>query len=214
MRLAQRDPATREALRRLQVAMRAAAKVFQSAEYIEELKRSKKQQEQALERLAEQIREALRATGDELTARGLAAPKTLEDWEHLGRVIEIPFETIRSGDYTLRDVYVMALAWLDRQAILRRGAIGKGAERDSRPAQSPRKFTVTALRELTGLKNAALHRYAELAEVCTPRRGQRNFCYSVADVRKILNAIVANTSEEPLVAQCRTALRRLPEITE
>lgn len=128
LRLAERDPETREVLRRFQVAMRAAAKVFQSAECIEELKHSKKRQEQALERLAEQIRAALRATGDELAARGLSAPKRLEDWEHLARVVEMPFETIRSGDYTLRDVYVMALAWLDRQAILRRGAIGKGVE--------------------------------------------------------------------------------------
>lgn len=214
MRLAQRDPATREVLRRLQVAMRAVAKVFQSAEFIEELKRSKKQQEQALEGLAEQIREALRATGDELAARGLTAPKTLEDWEHLARVIEMPFETIRSGDYTLRDVYVMALAWLDRQAILRRTATGKGAKQNGRPAESSRKFTVAALRELTGLKNTALNSYAKLAEVETPRKGQRNYRYSVEDVRRILNAIIAHSSEKALLARCRTALHNLPEITE
>jgi hypothetical protein len=208
------DPAAREALRQFQVAMRAAAKVFQSAEFIEELKQSKRRQEQALEGLAEQIRAALLAAGDELTARGLAAPKTLEDWEHLARVIEMPFETIRSDDYTLRDVYVMALAWLDRQAILRRGAIGKGAEEDSRPAQSPRKFTVAALRELTGLKNTAVNKYAKLAEVETPRQGQRNYRYSADDVRRILNFIIAHSSEKALLARCRTALRSLPEITE
>lgn len=120
MRMAERDPATREALRRFQAGMRAAAAYFQSEEFRQELGRDRRSQQEAIEKLADQIRQTMRATGDELAARGLKAPETLEDWEHLARIVEMPFETIRSGNYTFSDVYTMALAWIDRQHLKER----------------------------------------------------------------------------------------------
>jgi hypothetical protein len=214
MRAVERDPAARAALRRVQHRLRTVAEAFQLQEFRRELEQSRRIQQATIARIAEQIRQALSASGQDLAALGLPAPTTLEEWEHLAHVVEMPFETVRSGDYTLRDVYVMALAWLDRQAILRRTTIALGAEHDGRPAQSSRKFTVAALRDLTGLRNAALNRYAKLAGVRTPRRGERIFCYSLADVRRILDAIITHSSEKALLAHCRTALRSLQEITE
>ena len=75
-------------------------------------------------------------------------------------------------------------------------------------------FTVATLREMTGLENTALNRYAKLAEVTTPRRVQRNFRYSRTDAQTILETITANTGEDALRAKCQIALRNLQQITE
>ncbi len=74
-------------------------------------------------------------------------------------------------------------------------------------------YTVAALREMTGLENTALNRYAKLAGVRTPQRGERNYRYTAADVRAILEAILANASEDQLRTRCKAALQGLPEIT-
>lgn len=206
MRALERDPAAQAALRRVQRQLRAIAEAFRSLES----ERSKRERQAAVERLAEEVRQALRDAGDELTARGLPTPKTLEEWEHLARVIEMPFDTVRAGDYTLRDVFVMALAWLDRQKIIR-GRIAAGTTTEVGPEKSARTFTVAALRDLIGLRNTALNKYAKLAGVETPRRGQRNFQYGAADVRRILDAIITYSSEEVLVARCQAALREIAE---
>jgi hypothetical protein len=209
MRTVERDPAARAALRRVQLRLGAITKAFQSLG----LEQSQKSQQAAIARLAEHVRQALRDTGDELAARDLPTPTTLEDWEHLARIIEMPFDTIRSGDYTLRDVYVMALAWLDRQKILRGLASTVGASADRGGRKSERTFTVAALLEWSDLSNTALNKYAKLAGVRTPRRGQRNFRYSWADARKILETIIAEASDRRIRDKCRVALQNPPKIT-
>lgn len=75
-------------------------------------------------------------------------------------------------------------------------------------------YTVAALRDLTGLENSALNRYAKTANVTTPRRGERDFKYALADVRAILETIIASTAEDKLRDRCKSALRNLPEIAE
>lgn len=75
-------------------------------------------------------------------------------------------------------------------------------------------FTVAALRDMTGLGNNALNRYAKTANVTTPRRGERDFRYTLADVRAILQTIIASTAEDKLRDQCKSALRNLPEIAD
>lgn len=220
MRMAERDPSAREALRRYQEHVRAAATYFQSAEFRRDLERDRREHQEAIEKLAEQIRQSIRATGDELTARGFKAPQTLEEWEHLARIVEMPFETIRSGDYTFSDVYVMALAWIDRQKL--REHVGKQVSHKSveqRPTEVeeaspiPRTYTVASLREMTTLGNTALNEYAKKAGVTTPGRGQKNFRYNVADVRKILRVIIEGTTETRVLTRCQAALSRL-EITK
>lgn len=78
----------------------------------------------AWERIGPKIKETLdviRANhafaSDVLDRLDFGRPKSLEDWEHLARVIEIPYDIIKSGTFTLKDVYDYALAWADRQQI-------------------------------------------------------------------------------------------------
>lgn len=75
-------------------------------------------------------------------------------------------------------------------------------------------YSVAALRDMTGLGNNALNRYAKTANVTTPRRGERDFKYTLADVRAILESIIASTAEDKLRDRCKSALRNLPEIAE
>lgn len=75
-------------------------------------------------------------------------------------------------------------------------------------------FTVAALGKMTRLGNQTLNKYAKQAGVTTPRRGQRNFRYSGADVRKILETIIATTNEERLRKGCQAALNNLEEIAK
>ena len=148
-RLAESDPATREALQRVQQRLRAIAEVFQSPDFQKDLQRSKREQREAIEQLVEEIRSVLLATGDELTAGGLTAPQTLEDWDHLARVVKMPFETVRSGDFTLRDVYVMALAWIERQRVRARIA-RRAAPNETRPAEAQTKPDAAAQADREG----------------------------------------------------------------
>lgn len=220
MRMAERDPATREALRRFQAGMRAAAAYFQSEEFRQELERDRRGQWEAIEKLADRVRQTIRAMGDELSARGIKAPQTLEEWEHLARIVEMPFETIRSGNYTFSDVYTMALAWIDRQQLKERIAdqasrkpVEPRTTEANESAPTLRTYTVAALREMTALGNTALNEYAKKAGVTTPGRGQKNFRYGAADVRKILRVIIEGTTEKRVLTRCQAALLRL-EITK
>jgi hypothetical protein len=45
----------------------------------------------------------------------LADPWGWENWAHLARVVEMPEDVIRTGDYSWRDVFEAAIAWADRQ---------------------------------------------------------------------------------------------------
>lgn len=132
----------------------------------------------------------------------------------------MPFETIRSGNYTFSDVYTMALAWIDRQQLKER--IAKQVSRKPDEPRTPeasesspasRTYTVAALREMTTLGNTALNEYAKKAGVATPGRGQKNFRYSAVDVRKILRVIIEGTTEKRVLTRCQAALSRL-EITK
>ena len=102
-----------------------------------------------------------------------------------------------------------------------RADVSDEPEIDAREARPPAPshatkftFTVAALREMTGLENAALNRYAKGANVHTPARGQRNFKYTLVDVRAILNSILASTAEDELRAKCNAALQNLQEIAK
>lgn len=74
---------------------------------------------------------------------------------------------------------------------------------------SPKIHTTAALREMTGLSSATLNRYAKRADVETPRRGQRNFRYSTADVCTILKRIIDNTAETSVLGAAKAALANL-----
>lgn len=101
------DPEAQAALRRAQAWMRA----FAAALKVSGLHHARREQEQALKALAEAFQEAYRASHQDLAELGFTPPQTLEDWEHLARVVEAPPETIRAGNFTLRDVYEWAIEW-------------------------------------------------------------------------------------------------------
>ncbi|MFO0828094.1 MAG: hypothetical protein U0572_08080 [Phycisphaerales bacterium] len=85
------------------------------------------ERERAACKFAETMQEALRASGEELAAAGFEPPQSIEDWEHLARIVEMPFETIRTGNFTYADVYAVAMAWVDRQKMKARLASESGS---------------------------------------------------------------------------------------
>lgn len=130
------DPAARAALERAQARLRAFAETLKEPEVQRELERSRREQEQAFQALADAIRESVRAAQSDLADLGFMPPKTLEDWEHLARVVEMPFETIKAGNFTAGDVYVMALAWMDRQRMKMRISTNDTAASGGTPASN------------------------------------------------------------------------------
>jgi hypothetical protein len=122
--------------------------------------------EAVLEELAAAIRDALIATDRELEAAGFEAPTTLEDWEHLAHIAEMPFDTIRSGDLTLADVRTVALAWADRQRMKARLAAQAGAsqpEIHGGPDDDDRSPPALTGNEASVLRTLAIFDPAELA---------------------------------------------------
>ncbi|MEP0846416.1 MAG: hypothetical protein HRF50_06285 [Phycisphaerae bacterium] len=102
------------------------------------------------------------------------------------------------------------------KAVFETKAVAEGLVVEDKAPSVPKTptYTVAALRDMTGLENTALNRYAKRAKVKTPARGERDFKYTLADVRAILQTIIAHTAEDKLRDRCKTALRNLPEIAE
>jgi hypothetical protein len=117
------DSVARAAWKRAQRQLRIVAQMLRSAASAQMPGGSAE-----LDELTRAVREALRATDRELEAAGFEAPRTLEEWEHLALLAEMPFETIQSGNLTLADVRTVALAWADRERMKARiAAEAKGA---------------------------------------------------------------------------------------
>lgn len=72
-------------------------------------------------------------------------------------------------------------------------------------------FSIPEMREMTGLESRTIGNYAEGIGVRTPTRGKRNFRYPFADVLRVLEAIIAQSSEEKVRDQCRVSLQKLQE---
>ncbi len=112
------------------------------------------------------IRDALRATDRELEAAGFEAPRTLEEWEHLAHIAEMPFDTIRSGNFALADVRTVALAWADRERMKARLAAEAGASppgRESAPDDDDPPPPALTATEVTVLRTLATFDPSELA---------------------------------------------------
>jgi hypothetical protein len=69
----------------------------------------------ASQELGNEFTDALQHADDALSARCLPRPHTIEDWERLARIVEIPPADI--GMLTAREIHETALAWADRQSI-------------------------------------------------------------------------------------------------
>lgn len=119
LRAVEADPVARAAWERARSSLQAIAQVVDAGAQVlgAGMAAIKAEREKALLELTEAVRDGLRQTDRQLEAAGFAMPRTIEDWEHLARIVEMPLETIRSGDFTLADVHALALAWVDRQRM-------------------------------------------------------------------------------------------------
>jgi hypothetical protein len=132
--LVESDPELRAALERphsLGQAIRLVGRALQQAMNSPECRQAQEEYRQAIEEAAARFRAEEEALDAELAARGLPPPKNLEDWGHLARIVEMPYEIERSGTYTLGDVYDYAIAWAERQvakARLTAGVTTAGSE--------------------------------------------------------------------------------------
>ena len=115
MRVMENDPDAKAALQRARDRLRAFATAMQEAMASPEYRAAQEAERQRWQGLADAIREAVQAAGDELESRHFVRPETIEDWEHLARIVEIPAETIKTGSLTAREIFACALAWADRQ---------------------------------------------------------------------------------------------------
>jgi hypothetical protein len=111
------DSGAKAALQRARDRLQAFAKAMQEAMDSPEYQAAQEAERQRWQALADAICETLKAAGDELESRHFARPETIEDLEHLARIVEIPTETIRTGNLTAREISACALAWADRQTI-------------------------------------------------------------------------------------------------
>ena len=77
-----------------------------------------------------------------------------------------------------------------------------------------RRFSTASIRELTGLNNGAINKYAKEAGLLTPRKGQKNFTYSLSDARSLLNHILDRSTEDRLRSKCRKSLDNLDDVAK
>lgn len=76
------------------------------------------------------------------------------------------------------------------------------------PEPHEESFNTARLRELTTLTDSkTLGKYVKLAGVKTPGRGHKNHRYSLAELCKILKAIIAHSVESKVRTACQNALR-------
>lgn len=107
------DPAFRNSLKRAQCRFQLLARLLQEVDYDKSNSETKK----AFDELIELIRESYRSAGCELEKAGFKSPQTLEDWIRLAHTVEMPFEVVRSGNFTSSETYELALAWAERQRV-------------------------------------------------------------------------------------------------
>jgi hypothetical protein len=123
------DPETGKRVRvQLQAFAIALQAVLNKPEHKAALKKLKRVQRRLWQKLAAMIRASNQRAGDKLAGRHFRRPECLEGWMHLARVAEVPIETIRTGNLTLREIYEHALAWADRQIIRAKLAAEANAE--------------------------------------------------------------------------------------
>lgn len=113
LEILENDPKARAAWERARARVKAEAQLLRSEAWAE----CKRERLLAWEAVAESIREGLRHAGKELESRYFKMPRTIEEWEHLALIAEIPLATVQSGKLTAREIHACALAWADRQKI-------------------------------------------------------------------------------------------------
>ena len=116
-RAIQSDPVAESEWVRTRHQLHILAGEMQEALDTPEYRAAEEAERQRWQDLANAIREALFWAGDELSTRHFARPTTIEDWDHLARIVKIPAATTRAGNRTVRGIFACARAWADRQTI-------------------------------------------------------------------------------------------------
>jgi hypothetical protein len=227
-RVMAQDPATRAAWERTSARLRVVGEIWARIRAA-----STEERRRAAREFAEAIQEALRTSGDDLAAAGFEPPQTIEDWEHLARIVEMPFKTIRSGNFTYADVYAVAMAWVDRQRVKAQlaaesgaGRVAGQAPRATRPAGSesdtdetaPPALTpneITVLQALATFDPTELASAARISDAIDPSRRVSDRSI-VTIVRRLLELGLAerpmgDRSGARLTLQGRRIVRRIAE---
>jgi hypothetical protein len=107
----------KKALTRISERLRVFAAVMRAAMEDPQYRKANRADQRRWKEFHSALAEAEKETDDALASRYFETPRSLEDWEHLARIVEIPIETIEAGKLTIREIHACALAWADRQKI-------------------------------------------------------------------------------------------------
>jgi hypothetical protein len=111
------DPEAVVELARTQKKLKAFAAAIEAVMSLPEYQAINEIERKGLQEMAESLRAASEATANELAARHFPRPRSLDDWEHIALIAEVPMEKVLSGKWTIREIRACALAWADRQTI-------------------------------------------------------------------------------------------------
>jgi len=111
------DPETKAAWERTRARLCAFGRAMRQLTSSQEYRAAKDEERRLWKELADAIRANVQWAGNELEARSFDRPRSIEDWVHLARIVEIPFETIRAGNLTAAEIFDYARAWHNRKKI-------------------------------------------------------------------------------------------------
>ncbi|MEX0979296.1 MAG: hypothetical protein WDZ48_10610, partial [Pirellulales bacterium] len=133
LRAIENDPDSKRGLMRARAHLQSFINAMNSPEFREALEA----EHQAAQERIDAIRESVKQLGDELEVLHLPRPETLEDWQVLGRIVEIPEEYLQTGSWTAVEIFNRAMAWIEREKIKVKLAADVQAERENGRSKSP-----------------------------------------------------------------------------
>jgi hypothetical protein len=107
------DPESKRGLMRARMQLMTVATIMSSPEFQAVVEA----QQAVSEEWTEALRQSVERVGDELESLHLPRPTSLEDWQVLGRIVEIPEEYLQTGSWTAAEIFDRAMAWGQRVKI-------------------------------------------------------------------------------------------------
>lgn len=127
------DPETKVAWERTRARLCAFGEAMRQLMSSPEYRAANEAERRQWQELSDAIRANGQWAGDDLEARYFQRPQSIEDWEHLARIVEMPDATMKSGNYTAREVFACARAWADRQKIKAKLSADSNAPTSTKP---------------------------------------------------------------------------------
>jgi hypothetical protein len=127
------DPESKAGLMRARMHLMAIATIMSSPEFQAVVEA----QQAVSQEWADALRQSVERLGDELESLHLPRPTTLEDWQVLGRIVEIPEEYLQNGSWTAAEIFDRAMAWGQRVKIKAKLVADAQAEREGHQAPAP-----------------------------------------------------------------------------